>query len=222
MSLKLKFFIALFLVLAPHVRAADTLCPDVDEARRTMPGDVAGVQADIDRLNLCVERARLLKQLDDIAQARGETLKKITASPDSFSSQSSPNMGGIPAMPMAALPELPQGKSIEGKPIEVRPGEVKIQKAAPNPLGDAPKTPEAKPGGSWKLRKIWGQGATMHAQLSDNSGILLNVIKGDPLPDGAVVENLSVKGVTISQNGKISDLPWDDMSSVKKTNETGK
>lgn len=193
----------LCIVVVFHAYAADSLCPDLDTSKKTDLGDVAGVQADIERLNLCVERAKLLKQLDDIAQQRSDTLNKVT----------NPGMGnmgtglgmGLPLLPMSSLPSLPQQ-------AETKSGNVKIKNAAANPLDAAP-TPVAGPA-VWKVRKIWGQaggvsGAVMRAQISDGKGALLNVVKGDPLPDGKVIESVSVRGVTISQNGKISDLSWD-------------
>jgi hypothetical protein len=191
------------------VYAADDLCPEVDDAKRSTPNDVAGVQSDIDRLNLCVERAKLLKQLDDIAKQRADTLAKITgAGLGSF-----PGVSGVgmPPLPAGSLPPLPT--TLDTSPL--KPGEKRINAAQGAPLnGTETASVAVAPSDTWKIRKIWGQaggvaGATMKAQISNGSGSLLNVIKGDPLPDGKVVEAVSIKGVTLSQNGKIIDLSWD-------------
>lgn len=161
-------------------QAADRLCPDIDTLRAETPETMAGVQADIDRMKLCVERAQLLRQLDDIAQQRQEILNKVT-NPNAHAN----NFAAIPipTLPVSALPPL--------QPVEVDKSQ-----------------PAASVQKSWKVRKIWGQGGAMRAQLAQGD-TLLNVVRGDALPDGAVVESLTVRGVTLSHNGKISDLEWE-------------
>lgn len=187
--------------------AADTLCPDVQAEKEGGPANVAGVQADIERLTLCVERAKLLKQLDDIAKQREDMLKKITDPAASLTSTIAGVGGlGIPGMPSASLPPLPTDVS------GLKAGDVRVIGAAANPLaGGAGTAPAAPVSRGWKVRKIWGQGAMMRAQLTDG-GTLLNVVKGDTLPDGKVVDAVSIKGVAVSQNGKTTDLSWDDSS----------
>jgi len=123
-------------------------------------------------------------------------------------------LSGIAPLPLNALPDLPNVKSL-------KPGETRINQAAGSPFGGdditTTKKAEAPKTASWKIRKIWGQaggvsGATMQAQLNDGNGNLLNVGKGDPLPDGSIVDSVSVKGVTLSQKGKIDTLSWDELS----------
>lgn len=191
--------------------AQEDLCPDIGDAKQNSPQDSSGMQASIERLNLCVERARLLKQLDEIAKQRDEILTKVTNPGISVDANS---ISGIPALPSGALPSLPT--DVTG----LKPGDVKITGAAGNPLDRNSSAVSPSPvvkKSSWKVRKIWGQGDSMRAQLSDSSGTLLNVVRGDALPDDGVVEAVSVKGVAISLNGKVSDLPWDDMISDKAT-----
>lgn len=200
------------IVIVTHARAADELCPDMETGKRETPTDVAGVQADIERLNLCVERAKLLKQLDDVAQQRTETLNKVN--------NPGMDMGGmgvnvIPSLPTSSLPSLPDIRDTSS-------GKVQVKSAAANPFENAASAvaPVAAGPSVWKIRKIWGQaggvsGAVMRAQLSDGKGNLLNVVKGDPLPDGQVVESVSIRGVTLSQSsskgsGKINDLSWEE------------
>ncbi len=205
------FIITILLGVMPMsiAHAADELCPEVEDAKHDTPNDVAGVQSDIDRLNLCVERAKLLKQLDDIAKSRADTLAKITGGgTGAFPAGVG---GGILPLPAGSLSPLPV---INNSPIKA--GETRINAPAGAPLSNTPDAPSVAviPSDTWKIRKIWGQaggvsGATMKAQLSNGTGSLLNVQKGDPLPDGKVVEAVSIKGVTLSQNGKIIDLSWD-------------
>ena len=198
---------ALLLMLPLTAQAAASLCPDAETLVRTPPDAMTGVQADIDRLTLCVERAKLLKQLDEVATQREEMLNKVR-------NPSNPEMpsgvGGIPALPSAALPPV-SGIDTAG----LQPGDVRITNAAPAPLAPTMQSLEAP---AWKVRKIWGQGASMRAQLSDGKGVLINVRTGDPLPDGATVESISVKGVAISQNGKAEDLSWEQVEETTDKN----
>lgn len=213
-SLAVLFLCTLFFAAAPVVHAEEEiLCPDIDVMKKATPGDLGAVQADIERLNLCVERARLLGQLDSVIEQREQILKKIT-NPDPLAGGSiTTGLGmGVPPLPIGALPPL---KNAAGgtAPQDLRPGETRVTPAVGNAFD-----PLAKPEPKWEIRKIWGQGATMRAQLSDSaSGTLLNVIKGDPLPDGSVVESVSVKGVTTSRNGKIKDLSWEQVSSASSS-----
>lgn len=185
-----SLMLVLFVSYAPFAIAADRLCPDIEELRKTSPDTMTGVQADIDRMKLCVERAKLLEQLDSIALKRQEILNKVTKIDNSLIP--------IPALPVASLPTL-------------RPIEKQQAVSAPQPARSA-----------WFVRKIWGQGGDMRAQLSDNQGGLLNIAKGDVLPDGAVVEGLSARGVTISYNGNIKDVEWEQQASSTPNNAAGK
>ncbi len=204
MILRLSLF--LLLLFAPwHVEAAAVLCPAADTLVRTPPDSMTGVQADIDRLTLCVERAKLLRQLDEVATEREKMLDKIR-------NPSNPEMpgglGGIPPLPAASLP--PVG-GIDT--ASLKPGETRVVTPGAAPM--AP-TLESLAAPQWKVRKIWGQGVAMRAQLSDGKGVLVNVRTGDPLPDGPTVTSISVKGVTISQNGKAEDLSWEQVEETEK------
>lgn len=215
-SLMMPFAVLLLAVMfvaglsAPAV-ANDDLCPDVDAAKQQGPRDSSDMQASIERLNLCVERARLLKQLDDLARQRDEILRNVTNTSIGVDANS---LTGVPSLPSAALPSLPT--DVTG----LQSGDVRVTGAASNPLDGAgaaarnaaqASSPVVKKS-AWKVRKIWGQGSSMRAQITDGSGALLNVQRGDVMPDDSVVESVSVKGVAISHKGKVSDLPWDDMS----------
>lgn len=181
------------------------LCPDVDIMKKAPPGDISGVQADIERLNLCVERAKLLQQLDAVIISRKKELEKMTK-PDNAMPTGGITTGlsaGIPALPVGSLPPLKD--DAPPVPRNLKAGEVRVTGTAGSAFEKAAKAvPE------WQIRKIWGQGVGMHAQIVDNgTGTILNIVKGDPLPDGAVVETISVKGVAISRNGNINDLSWE-------------
>jgi type IV pilus biogenesis protein PilP len=194
-------FCLLLLAVAPTTAwAEDDLCPDLESEKKTTPQDMAGVQADIDRLTLCVERARLLKQLDDISDQRLVVLERVK------NPQGASNSMGIPALPVGSLPPV-RGLN------DLKAGVNALVPTA-NPLDNALNTAmESLTAPEWKVRKIWGQGASMRAQLSDGQGTLVNVVKGDPLPDGGLVDAVTVKGVTISENGKTKELSWEQASS---------
>lgn len=198
---------ALLCVIPQHASANEDLCPDVDAAKQNAPHNSDGMQASIDLLNLCVERARLLKQLDDLAVQRDEALNKVThgGSGGAMGVNAMGGVSGIPPLSSAVLPSLPT--DVTG----LKPGDVRVTGTAGNPLSGVPNiTAEApRQKASWKVRKIWGQGSSMRAQLTDGSGTLLNVVRGDVMPDDAVVEAVSVKGVSVSRKGKVIDLSWD-------------
>lgn len=184
--------------------SGDTLCPDTDVMKKAAPGDISGVQADIERLNLCVERAKLLKQLDDVAVQREKALEKIKNPESSLSTGLGAGGNGIPLLPISQLPPLAGDKP----PAALKPGQTHITNAVGNAFDQASlRAPE------WQVRKIWGQGPGTRAQIVDSATqTILNVVKGDPLPDGGVVETISVKGVAVSRNGKITDLSWEQIT----------
>lgn len=208
---------AFVFLLAPTAYAADALCPDLEELRANAPSDMAGVQADIDRMKLCVERAQLLQQLDQVAQDRKKILDEangISSSGGNPNGGFSTGMNGIPPLPVSQLPPLKTNAPVAS--ANLQPGAIQVTNAASGALGSV--TDQlAQMSGSWSVRKIWGQkdagggmaGGGMRAQLVNGTGTILNVVKGDALPDGSVVESLSVRGVALSQNGKVTDVQWE-------------
>lgn len=181
----------------------DTLCPTMDEIKNKAPGSLVDIQADIDRLTLCIERARLLEQLDGIGTAREKMLSDAL---EKANGGTALPLDQIPALGAAQLPGVP-GIDIKN----LKPGDVQIDGAAADPFASV--NPEAAlKQAEWHIRKIWGAGGAMRAQLTDTDGVLLNVSMGDPLPDGSKIESLSVKGVTISRNGKMSELTWEEIA----------
>lgn len=205
----------LFIVAPAH--ADDLLCPEIDVNNAVTPTGIAGVQADIERLNLCVERAKLLRQLDEVVVKRHEMIDKAR-NPSALSGGMG-GMGMIPSLPVGSLPNV-SGINSGSIPQNLQPGEVRITGPGQAPLQAI--SPFVA-GQEWKIRKIWGQGIGMNAQLVYSGGVLLNVLKGQPLPNGMVIESISGRGVTVSQGGKITDLSWDDapMEQVSDTSGRG-
>jgi hypothetical protein len=166
--------------------AQDQLCPDAETLAKQSPETLADVQNDIDQIKLCVERAQLLKQLDDIAKQRQKILEEVT-NPNApiLSNTNSGATIPFPVISADALPPLEKKETLK----EVMPA-----------IDQVPQ---------WRIRKIWGQDSILLAQMTNGQNLVLNVAKGDVLPDGQVVELISIKGVSLSQNGKIMDLKWE-------------
>lgn len=63
----------MFCIAKPSAAQINDPCPDGIQALKTTPDDLSKVQADIDRFTLCLERAQLLKRLNDLAvENRGD------------------------------------------------------------------------------------------------------------------------------------------------------
>jgi hypothetical protein len=63
-----KWVIPIMMMLGlSSVAHADDLCPDIAKGEKGLSvNDMADLQFDIGRLNLCLQRARLLQQIDEI------------------------------------------------------------------------------------------------------------------------------------------------------------
>jgi hypothetical protein len=192
-------------VWAADTSGDDTLCPTMDEVKNKTPGTLADIQDDIDRLTLCIERARLLEQLDGIGTAREKMLTE--------SLEKAAGPGGL-SIPIDQIPALTAGQlpGVPGIDIKnLKPGDIQVDGAAADPFASVA-AEAVKKEAEWQVRKIWGQGGTMRAQLTQGDGVLVNVTSGDPLPDGTKIDTLSVKGVTVSRNGKVSELTWEQIA----------
>jgi hypothetical protein len=203
-----RIMILMMLIFAavPAAYAQDVLCPDEIEggattAMKALPESMGGVQADIERYTLCIERARLLQMLDSVMVTREETLRKMREG----DTGSIAGITGVPPLPAGSLPPV---SGVNPASVAKADG-TSVVSAAPNPLEAATASLQVD---EWKTRKIWGQGLGIRAQLSNGGGTLLNVAKGDPLPDGGMVEDISIRGVTISRNGKSKDLSWEQVT----------
>lgn len=176
-----KYFfsmIAFISFMAVLPAQADTLCPDPQIESSVVPSDLAQVQEDIDRLSLCVERTKLLQELNELANEKTEQVQPL-------------NAGAFDPSFLAPL-----------SPKVLEQASEKVVSRAP--VQSAP---------VWKIRRVWGQGGKLQAQLIDSQGVLATVKVGEELTDGSVVETVSVRGVTVKQkNGKSKDLGWQESS----------
>ena len=160
---------------------ADTLCPDPQVEASVVPSDLARVQEDIDRLSLCVERTKLLQELNKLSnESSQKTLQPISAN------------------------------TID--PSFLRP--VTVDNLA-NAVGNKPAITEKpfEPVADWVIRRVWGQGGQLQAQLVSADGVLATVKTGEALLDGSTVVEISVRGVTLKKkNGKEEQLGWQEES----------
>ncbi len=174
---------------------ADNLCPDTTKLAELSVANPGDLQFDIDRLGLCLQRAKLLEQLDESVKKR----EVIRLQPlGATSTLTVNNANGYPAIPsMPSLPDLP-----------------KAQPANNAVRARSPAITSAD-NGDWKIQRIWGQGADMQAQLAKGETIA-NVKINDILPDGDKIIELSARGVTL-ENGKTHHaLSW--LETTKKYN----
>ena len=166
--------------------AADNLCPDTASRKELAVNDMADVQFDIDRLGLCLQRARLLQQIDETVKKREQIRQQpLVATGNVFNT----GLGGLPSMP--AIPPLSADKIAAALPG----GNAMPKMAAPVPLGE------------WKIQRIWGQGNTMQAQLVRDD-VIANVKVGDILPSGERIAELSVRGVMMEHGKTRTSLGW--------------
>ena len=172
---------------------ADNLCPDTSKMGDLKLTNGSDLQFDIDRLALCLQRAKLLQQIDETVKKR-EEIRQVPLGQVGSSNTSGVNNAfpSIPSMP--ALPDL-------GAPPPAIP---RIM-----PVPDLPAATV-----DWKIQRIWGQGSDMQAQLAKDD-MIANVKLNDTLPTGEKVSELSGRGVTLNDGKTAHSLKW--LETVKKT-----
>ena len=194
---------------------ADDLCPD--NANDMAVNDMTGLQFDIGRLNLCLQRAKLLEQIDQTVKKRELMRQEPLGMPLGSSGKAASLVatgdvapfGTIPAL-NAALPPLPKDESALPRMASVTP------KTIPQAVAATPAATPAADDVNWKIQRIWGQGEGMQAQLKRN-GVIANVRKNDVLPTGEKVTDLSARGVTINSGAMHKALMWSDEAKMGVT-----
>jgi hypothetical protein len=181
--------------MLPGIARADELCPDTTKAKDLNLGNTADLQFDIDRLALCLQRAKLLQQIDETVKKR-EVIRQEPLGMSSNNSAMGTGLGSavIPPMPAPSLPSLPS------MPAQT---DTKTTVATPAPVVTT----------EWKIRGIWGQGDGMRAQLAKGD-MLANVKLGDILPSGEKVTELSARGITLDDGKTKHVLNW--LETIKK------
>lgn len=198
----MSVLMALLVCFATSVEAQKLVdpCPMPGVLSQQSPPDMATVQADIDILTLCVERARLLEAFD--------TLSKETSTTASLSG------GGGSVVPNfnddnfdiddSDFSDFPDESSIDqilqdeglsdlGEPVKV-----------------SKKTKEAPPIDTYTVSAINGNvEAGVVATLASPKGNMVRVKVGDVLDDGSVIQSVSVTGGVVAlKNGVTKPLNW--------------
>lgn len=171
---------------------ADTLCPDMSKGESSLTaGNMADLQFDIGRLNLCLQRARLLQQIDETVKKREQLRQEPLAAP----SMGTGGFAGIPPL-AAALPPLPSdSKGLQNSKTTASANSVPVLETKITPQGE------------WKIQRIWGQGNVMQAQLIKGD-VIANIKMGDTLPTGEKVVELSGRGIVLDDGKNRHDLSW--------------
>jgi hypothetical protein len=194
--------------------APSDLCPNATTSS-SADNNLNDVQADIDRLGLCVERAKLLQQLDELVTKRQALLT---------GSDSSVNNLALPPLP------LQNGQLNKGQTLQINATPALDNKTVANTLNRAtPKlgnlpTPSMPPSSdtttsnAWAIQRIWGQPPHIQAQLVGADKTIATVNVGEPLTDGYAVESISARGVILSRAGKLINLDWEKKTSPQTEN----
>lgn len=175
----------------------DAPCPDPDELASAVPSDMSTVQGDIDRLTLCVERANLIQQLDEMVKKREEMLNPSAKGGGNQFDRQSDRSSRLQQIRRDQIDDIP-----------------KIDQTALNNdtvNGDTSKGDSKPPLESqqWSVIEIQGSGGGLTARLESENGNIIMVSAGDRLPTGQVVSDISINsGVAVRDDGGLVDLPW--------------
>lgn len=176
-------------------KAVSDPCPIPEELAGENPLDLADVQYDIDILRLCVERASLLKTLNDLVVVKTEEEKPLSKLEEATKKKAKDTLFELPEN---TLPDFSQKISSEddsSKALES--GDVdkksKRQKKDKNP----------------KIANIFGNKAKgITADIRTSDGRLYRVQVGDVINDMSV-KDISTQGVVVSKEGKDIYLKWE-------------
>lgn len=169
-------------------------CPEAISALNTAPDDLSKVQADIDRFTLCVERAQLLKRLNDLALENEENLAGVNLGNPGFNLDS--GLG-------SNLPEFDRDTILN--PQKQQP---EVQDYDDDEY--APPQQSAAPADNWAIQSIFGAGSELSAKIRKNNGELAQIKSGDVLEDGTRIVSITPVSVEISKGGDRRLLSWLD------------
>lgn len=155
-------------------------CPKAIDALSASRGDLSDIQADIDRFTLCVERAQLLKRLNDLALENEDDLMDLNMDGPGFEMDSNP-FANIPTFDPSILQER---------------DETEFQEPSNFNIND------------WVILSIFGTGKDLNAKIARRDGSLAQVQTGDSLPDGTRISSVTATSVTLSANGELRTLTW--------------
>lgn len=178
-TLALAFFAAPF--SAAFAQEGDP-CPEIGQALSQAPDDLSKIQMDIDRFTLCVERAQLLKRLNDLATENEEALLGLPSD--------------NPGLKLGTGQQNPPLPTFDRAPIPV---EIPVPEEEP---------PLPIPENKWVIINIFGAGNSLSAKLIRSDRTLAQVKIGDALPDGVRVSAITPTSVTVEGEEGIEQLDW--------------
>lgn len=190
----------------PTSTTAD-LCPNVTKPS-SADNNLNDVQADIDRLGLCVERAKLLQQLDELVTKRQALLTGSDSSVNNLALPPLPLQNSEQTLKVSATPAL-DNKTVANTLNRATP------QSATTPTNLAAPTQITN---GWAIQRIWGQPPHIQAQLIGTDKTIATVNVGEPLTDGYAVESISARGVILSRAGKLINLDWEKKTSPQTEN----
>lgn len=180
--------ITLFLVerAGPVMAQGMDPCPEAANALTTTPDDLSKVQADIDRFTLCLERAQLLKRLNDLATENEASLLGLSEDNPGFLLGAQTGFDNLPTFD---------------------------RQAVVNPESILPEEPveEVLPEG-WVILSIFGSGTNLSAKITKADGTLAQVREGDRLPDDKMVRTITPTSVILTEGGSDEELNWHEES----------
>lgn len=162
------------------------LCPEPDTALSQVPSEMDELQADIDRYTLCLNRAELLLKLNDLKNQNQD------ASVDAMSLPGSLTPTPLSAQQTAEL----MGGGAAG--------------AAGTEGGLSALASNTPPVTGYGIRDIRGVGGMLTARLQSADGNFEQVKIGDRLTDGSEVTSITTTQVTISKDGSVKRLDWNN------------
>ena len=154
-------------------------CPDLGKVL-TSGNALIDLEGDVDRLSLCVQRAKLLSELDRLYREREGILSKNQTS--DFA------VNGIVPVSVRDLPMLPDVPQVQSKVLET--------------------VPLTSGFNEWMVVRLWGQSGNLKAQLRSETGVMVSVAQGDVLADDSQVFEVSPMGVTLLQDKETIGLKW--------------
>lgn len=205
MKIKYQFKVGIFILMiavffTSHTALAEGVvndpCPIPEDAASENPLDLADVQSDIDILKLCVERANLLKQLNNLVKDPMED--KADKQLRSLNNQTK-KLANDDLFDLPDFNEEGTDTSSDARPNGTEQG------------ADQPRQKKKKPKPTEPtLVNIFGNTKTgITADVRTTDGLLKRVKVGDEIEKDIIVKEISTQGVVASKEGQDIYLKWD-------------
>ena len=164
----------------------DDPCPKPLAGNGKTPDDLAAIQADITRFNLCVERAQLLQRLNELAAENMDTI----------------------SVAISDVVADDVERAVEEKMIDMMPQITAVSQANTSGMSDV-QPPSIAPSMIWSIQNIHGQNNKLQAVLVDDTGRKISVSEGDTLDEGsAKVTQITNTAVKVKTDNETVNLMW--------------